>query len=103
DANYGQAVKAGAGRIEALFDETPAGEIDLSALSATGGITYDDGDKDFQGDRLFYDAGRSLVTVLGAPGRPCQFKGTPVDAIQWDPNSNRLSFEIPAPGTLPLE
>jgi hypothetical protein len=103
DANYGQAVKAGAGHIEALFGETPTGEMDLLNLIATGGITYDDGDKDFVGDRLFYDAEKPLVTVLGSPGRPCLFKGTPVDAIQWDPNSNRLSFEIPAPGTLPLE
>ncbi|HUT29589.1 MAG TPA: hypothetical protein VMX13_07350 [Sedimentisphaerales bacterium] len=103
DANYGQAVKAGAGHIEAFFDETMAGGLELSTLSATGTITYDDGEKQFQGNRLFYDAEESLVTVLGAPGRPCQFNGTPVDAIQWDPNSNHLSFEIPAPGTLPLE
>jgi len=103
DANYGQAVKAGAGHIEALFNETADGGLEISTLSATGGITYDDGDKDFEGDRLFYDAEKPLVTVLGTPGRACLFKGTAVDAIQWDPNTNHLSFEIPAPGTLPLE
>jgi hypothetical protein len=102
DANYGQPVKAGAGHIEAFFDETMAGGLELSTLSATGRISYDDAEKQFQGDRLFYDAEKSLVTVLGGPDRPCQFNGTAVDAIQWDPNSNHLSFEIPAPGTLPI-
>ncbi|MHC4666203.1 MAG: hypothetical protein ACYS9T_09650 [Planctomycetota bacterium] len=101
DSNYGEAVKVGAGHIEAIFNETAEGGLELSTLSATGGITYDDGDKDFEGDRMFYDAEKSLVTVLGSPGRPCSFKGAPVDAIHWNLKTDGVKFKITAPAALP--
>lgn len=88
--------------VQANFIETAEGEFILSALSATGGITYKDQDKEFDGGRLFYDAKKSVVTVHGDELQPCHFDGVPVDAIEWDLKTDRIKFEISGPGALQL-
>jgi len=88
--------------VQANFIETVEGEFILSALSATGGITYKDKDKEFDGGRLFYDAGKSIVTVHGDELQPCHFNGAPVDAIEWDLKTDKTKFEISGPGALQL-
>jgi hypothetical protein len=94
---------ATAAHVEAGFTETSNREFELSTLLATGGVTYKDRDRQFEGDRLFYDAEKSLVTVLGTPGRPCSFNGAPVDAIQWNLKTDSIKFKITAPAALPLK
>ncbi|MCH8120986.1 MAG: hypothetical protein IIC00_14830, partial [Planctomycetes bacterium] len=88
--------------VQANFIETAEGEFILSALSATGGITYKDQDKEFDGSRLFYDAKKSVVTVHGDELQPCHFDGVPVDAIEWDLKTDKIKFEISGPGVLQL-
>jgi len=88
--------------VQANLIETAEGEFILSALSATGGITYKDEDKEFDGGKLFYDAGKSTVTVHGDELQPCHFNGAPVDAIEWDLKTDIVKFEVPAPGALQL-
>jgi len=86
--------------VQANLIETTGGELILSALSATGGIIYKDQDKEFDGGRLFYDAGKSIVTVHGDELQPCHFNGAPVDAIEWNLKTDKINFEISGPGAL---
>jgi hypothetical protein len=88
--------------VKAKFIETTQGELKLVALSATGGITYKDENKEFDGGRLFYDAGKSIVTVHGDELQPCHFNGNPVDAIEWNLMTDRTKFKISGPGALQM-
>ena len=88
--------------VQANLIETAEGELILSALSATGGITYKDKDKEFDGGRLFYDAKKSIVTVHGDELQPCHFNGVPVDEIEWNLKTDKTKFEISGPGALQL-
>ncbi len=89
--------------IQADFIETASGQLKLSSLSATGGITYQDKDKQFDGSTLFYDAEKSLVTVRGDELRPCHYNGAPVDAIEWDLKTDKVKAEIVGPAILQLK
>lgn len=102
DANvqYDRQAVVTAGHIEALLHEVAPNEFELSTLNATGTVTYKDDDKQFEGSRLFYDADKSLMTVEGDQGQPCFLNGVPVDAIEWDLNTDKLKFEISGPGAL---
>ena len=88
--------------VQANLIETAEGEFILSALSATGEITYKDQDKEFDGGRLFYDAKKSIVTVHGDELQPCHFNGAPVDEIEWNLKTDKTKFEISGPGALQL-
>jgi hypothetical protein len=102
EVQYDRQVTVTTPHVQANLIETAEGEFILSALSATGGITYKDQDKEFDGGRLFYDAGKSIVTVHGDELQPCHFNGAPVDAIEWNLKTDKINFKIPAPGALQL-
>jgi len=95
-----QLVTATAAHIEIALVETPDRQTELSTLTATGGITYEDQDKRFVGSKLFHDHKKSLVTVQGDEIQPCLLNGTLVDAIEYDLITGRVKTEIPAPGAL---
>ena len=99
---YDQQVAVTAVHVQADLIETAGGELKLSVLSATGGITYEDQDKEFNGSKLFYDAGKSIITVHGDELQPCRFNGVPVDEIEWDLKTDKIKFEISGPGALQL-
>ncbi|MFB0555445.1 MAG: hypothetical protein ACETWQ_19240 [Phycisphaerae bacterium] len=99
---YDQQVTVTAVHVQADLIETAGGELKLSVLSATGGITYEDEDKKFNGSKLFYDAGKSIITVHGDELQPCRFNGVPVDEIEWDLKTDKIKFEISGPGALQL-
>lgn len=99
---YDQQVTVTAVHVQADLIETAEGEFKLSTLSATGGITYEDRDKEFDGGRLFYDAGKAIITVHGEELQPCHFNGVLVDEIEWDLKTDKIKFEITGPGALQL-
>ncbi len=99
---YDQQVTVTAVHAQADLIETAEGELKLSTLNATGGITYEDRDKEFNGSKLFYDAGKSTIAVQGDELQPCRFNGVPVDAIEWDLKTDKIKFEISGPGALQL-
>lgn len=76
------------------------GQSELSSLTATGGITYDDDDKQFIGERLFYDADESVITVRGDRLQPCLLNGAKVDAIEYDLKTEKVNAKVVAPGVL---
>lgn len=100
---YDRQITATAGHIETLLYETPGRRTELSALKATGGITYEDEDKRFVGSKLFYDNNTSIVTVQGDQVQPCLLNGTFVDAIEYDLETDRVKAKILAPGALQMK
>ncbi len=100
---YDQQVTVTAVHVRAHLIETAEGEFKLSTLSATGGITYEDQDKEFDGSKLFYDAGKAIITVHGDELQPCHFNGVLVDEIEWDLKTDKIKFEIKGPGALQVK
>ena len=103
DGKYGQIVTAKANRIEAFLYETPTGQTELSTLHATGGVTYEEEDMEFEGSELFYDAKKSKVDVQGDELQPCYFNGALVDAIEYDLKTGKVKANIVGPGALQMK
>ncbi|MHC4149226.1 MAG: hypothetical protein ACYSR5_07060 [Planctomycetota bacterium] len=93
-------VTATAAHVEIALAETPDAQTELSTLTATGGITYEDQDKRFIGSRLFHDQRRSLITVRGDEVQPCWFNGVLQDWIEYDLITGKVKTGISAPGAL---
>ena len=103
EGQYGQHTTLSTARIETLLYETAAGQTELSTLSATGGITYEDEDNQFEGSRLFYDAGSSMMTVQGDKIQSCYLNGALVDAIEYDLRTDQVKAKITGPGALQMK
>jgi hypothetical protein len=103
DGRYGEGAEARASRVEAVLYETPDGRTGLAAMTASGGIRYDD-DKDniFVGSELFYHHEKSLITVQGDDTRSCYWNGALVDAIQYDLVTGKVETQVVAPGALQI-
>ena len=98
---YGQQITATASHIEALLYETAEGKNELSTLKASGGISYEEEDIEFEGSSLFYDAEKSLITAWSDGSQPCLLNGVPVDGIKYNLKSGRASeAQIVGPGGL---
>jgi hypothetical protein len=89
--------------IEADLIKTASGQSKLSTLTATGGIVYEDKDKQFEGSSLFYDAEKSLVTVHGDELRPCYYNGAFAGSIEWDLKTDSVKTDVAAPAILQLK
>lgn len=97
---YGPRTTLTTSHIEAPLYETPAGQIELASLSATGGFTYEEEDIEFQGSRAFYDAGKSLITAQGDGLQPCYLNGALVDVVRYNLKTGRVKTKITGPGFL---
>lgn len=98
---YGQQITATASHIEALLYETAEGKNELSTLRASGGISYAEKGIDFEGDKLFYDANKSLITAWSDGSQPCFLNGVQVDGIKYNLKSGRAAeAQIVGPGGL---
>jgi hypothetical protein len=103
DGRYGEGAEARASRVEAVLYKTPDGKTGLAAMTASGGIRYDD-DKDniFVGSELFYHHEKSLITVQGDESQSCYWNGALVDAIQYDLVTGKVETHVVAPGALEI-
>ncbi|UCC99500.1 MAG: hypothetical protein JSW66_06370, partial [Phycisphaerales bacterium] len=95
-------VWAEAPHIEALLRETPEAQTELLALTATGGVYYQDSDNRFRGSTLFYDYTTGRVNVWGDASQPCDYNGVPVDGIELDMNTGKVKANVVGPGALQL-
>jgi lipopolysaccharide export system protein LptA len=105
---YGRQVTATAGHIKAELEETYDGQSELSTLTATSGITYDEEAEKgkwrgkravhFVGSELFYDAYSSEMTAWGDESQPCLLNGVPVEGIEYNLKSGRAKSKIVGPG-----
>jgi hypothetical protein len=93
-------VRAEASRVDIVLQQTPQGQTDLSTLTATGGIYYEDTNNRFLGKELFYDHQAGIVTVSGDESQPCYYNGALVDGIKLDMKTGKVEANVVAPGAL---
>jgi hypothetical protein len=103
EGKYGQHVIAAAGHTEIDLIQTEDSQTELSTLIAAGGITYEDGDKQFVGSRLYYDHSKSFVQIQGDRSQPCYLNGALVDGIKIDLKTGKVKAEISSPGALQMQ
>ncbi len=100
DGKEGEHVEAGTSHVEAVLYETTERKLELSTLSATDGISYREKDRQFAGSKLFYNANKSLMTILGNETQPCLYNGAHVDQIEYNLKSDTVKTMITGPGQL---
>ena len=100
EGQYGRQVTVTAGHIEADFIEIADGRFELSTLSATGGIEYEEENVQFEGGELFFDADKSIITAEGDESQPCLLNGALVDAIEYNLTTGAINAKIIGPGAL---
>lgn len=99
----GEQVKVTARHIEAELVETDGGQNRLSTLTATGGISYEEEDTQFEGSRMFYDGQKSVITADGDEFAPCLFNGALVEAIEHNVKTGKTKTRIVGPGAFKLK
>ena len=100
DGRYDEHISAKASHVEIILYEGPEGQTQLSTLTATGGIEYEDKDNQFIGSELFYDHETAIVKVKGDESQPCYYNGILVDGIEMNEKTGKVEAEIVGPGTL---
>jgi hypothetical protein len=104
EGSYGQRIEAYAAHTEVGFVQTADGRSELSTLTATGGITYqEENGNEFHGSKLFYDAERSVLRIEGDESEPCYFNGTLVEKIIYDPKTGKVKAPLAGPGVLQIK
>jgi hypothetical protein len=93
---------ATAPHVEAFLTETADSRTELSTLTATGGIAFDDDANEiiFLGSKLFYDHKTSIMTITGDATNPCLCNGVLVDNIEYNVTTGEREFKIVAPGAI---
>ena len=102
DGKYDEHVSVKTSHVEASLYELPSGQTELSTLTATGGIEFEDKDNLFIGSELFYDNETAIVKVKGDESQPCYYNGVLVDGIEMDIKTGRVEAEIIGPGALQI-
>jgi hypothetical protein len=105
DGRFDEHTKAEVSHVEILLYELPSGQTELSTLTATGGIEYEDKNNQFIGSDLFYDHETAIVTVKGDASTPCYYNGVLVSGVKMNVKTGRVErFEadIIAPGTIQM-
>jgi hypothetical protein len=103
-----QQTSATANHIEALLYETAGGQTELSTLSATGGITYEEQKAkkgrtvQFVGSEMFYDGDKSMITAWGDESQPCFLNGALAPGIEYNLKNDRIKTKIIGPGMLQM-
>ncbi len=111
DGEYGQQVSMTANHIVGNFIETDDGRSELTTLSASDGVTYEEQPDEnakkksrnafFAGSNLLYDRSKSLITVWGNEFQPCLLNGISADAIKHDLKTGKTSrARLVGPGIL---
>ncbi|MDD5327352.1 MAG: LPS export ABC transporter periplasmic protein LptC [Phycisphaerae bacterium] len=104
-----QQTTATSNHVEAVLYETSTGQNELSTLSASGGITYEEQKPQkgrtvqFVGSGMFYDGGESMITAWGDESQPCFLNGALAPGIEYNLKSGRIKTKITGPGMLQME
>ncbi len=102
DGRYDEHVSAKASHIEASLYKVPGGQTELSTLTATGGIEYEDKNNEFIGSELFYDHETAIIKVKGDTSQPCYYNGILVVGIEMNEKTGKVEAEIVGPGALQM-
>jgi len=91
-----------AGHVEADLVQAADGQTELSTLTASDQIIYEDEDNEFVGSELFYDHKTSVMKVKGDESQPCYFNGVLVEGIELNLKTRKVEAKVVAPGALQL-
>ncbi len=102
---YGQQVVATATHADVSLMQTADGQTELSALTASGAVTYKNEDEDieFLGSKLFFDHDNSIMKVWGDDSAPCNYNGALVDEIEYNLKTGKVKAQIAGPGVMQLQ
>jgi hypothetical protein len=103
NGKQGDQVSLSVASLEAFLQETAAGRTKLASLIATGGISYEEKDIQFEGSRLFYDSETSMIIARGDEYRPTILNGALVDGIQYNLKTGKVKAKVTAPGAIRLK
>jgi hypothetical protein len=103
EGRYDEHITTQASAVEAILYEDPNGQMQLSTLSATGGIIYEDKDNEFIGSELFYDQKTAILKVNGDKTHSCYYNGAPADGIEMNVETGEVKAKIVEPGTLRIK
>ncbi|MHC4215766.1 MAG: hypothetical protein ACYSWP_20655, partial [Planctomycetota bacterium] len=98
-----QLTTATAENIEAKLMRLPDDKLELESFTATGTITYEDPDKEFEGGLLYYDLTNEKIIVHSDGTNPCRLNGMAVDDIEWDIETDKIKAKVVAPGATTLK
>ncbi len=102
DQGHGQQTVLTARTAEALLGEDDRGRAALKWLTASGGITYEEPQHYFAGNKLLYNADEQTVKVDGSDQQPCLLNGVRVDGIEYDLITGNIRARVPSPGWLSI-
>jgi hypothetical protein len=100
---YGQHAVATAAHVEFELVESADRRNELSTLTASGAVTYEDEDNQFSGGDLFYDREKSQLLVKGDEFAPCYFNGAIVQSILYDLKTGKVEAPLAGPGALQIK
>ncbi len=99
---YDEHVSTKASHVEILLYELLSGQTELSTLTATGGIEYEDKNNQFIGSELFYDHETAIVKIKGDESQPAYYNGVLVKDAEMNLETGKVEAEIVGPGTLQM-
>ena len=103
DGQKNQRASATGRHIEINLVDKSDGRTEISTLTATGGVTYENEDNQFSGSKLFYDADKAIIMVQGDESEPAYFNGVVVKGIVFDIKTGKVKFEIVGPGAFEMK
>lgn len=103
DGGYGPQIEAAASHVEVNLRQSANGQTELSTLTASGAVRYEDENYRFLGGELHYDHDESAITIRGSESQPCYFNGAPVDEIEYNLRTGERKARIAGPGTLEMD
>jgi lipopolysaccharide export system protein LptA len=102
EGKFAEHIIVNTGHVEADLVQTADGQTELSTLTASGRVTYEDQENEFAGSKLFYDHKTSVMKVEGDESAPCYFNGALVEGIELNSKTRRVEAKVVAPGALQL-
>ncbi len=100
NGQYGQAVHASAGMINAQLHTTESDRIELEYLFAGKGVSFNEKrngrnqkDIEFLGSQFTFDVNSGLITATGSKNHPCLFNGALVGQIEYNVNTEKLKVK----------
>jgi hypothetical protein len=109
DGQYGKITLVLARNIEANFLTTPLGRTELSNLTASDTVSFqerysaNDVINSFIGDNLFYDVPKSKMVITGTERNPCMANGLNADKITYNLATGELVTGISGTSTIHVQ
>ena len=88
---------------DAKMMRLPDESLELVSFTATGTITYEDPEKEFEGGLLYYDLANEKIIVHSDGINPCRLNGMAVDNIEVNIETQQIKANPVASGTITIK